>query len=287
MKILILGSTGTVGNVLFARLKEESSWKIYGTTTSNLPSEDRIEFHWPKVKIGELFGNCGPDVVINCAAKLNSSKLSDDVTLQKETFDLNALLPAALNEREGRIKMIHVSTDAVFSGERPPYDEDSVTDGESYYGKTKIAGENYLNNALILRGSILGKSRYRDISIPNLIRGANGERKLLVPVNEFWNGVTAHAFSEFVVSLIRKYGTDFANGVRHIVPEDVVSKFDLFCMVANKVSKTKEMINGINAEMPKSVVLSTKHAHFNEEIWNNSIFKKAPSILEMINSASL
>ena len=287
MKILILGSTGTVGQVLFERLKEESSWKILGTTTSNSPSEERIEFLWPKLDIEKLMKEIRPDVVINCAAKLNSPKLQNDDTLKKETFDLNALLPAALNELDGHVRIIHISTDAVFSGERPPYDEDSLTDGKSYYGKTKIVGESNLNNALILRTSILGKSRYREISIPNLIRSATKEGKLLVPVNEFWNGVTAHAFSEFVQSLIRKDGTDFAKGIRHIVPEDVVSKFELFCMVANKVSKTQKIITGIEVEMPKSVILSSKHSDFNEEIWDFSIFKKAPSISEMIKLASL
>lgn len=287
MKILILGSTGTVGQVLFERLKEESSWKIFGTTTSHSPSKERIEFLWPKVDIEELLEKIRPDVVINCVAKLNSPKLNNDQTFKKETFDLNALLPAALNELNGRVRVIHISTDAVFSGESPPYDEDSVTDGKSYYGKTKVVGESNLNNALILRTSILGKSRYNEISIPNLIRRAEKEGKLLVPVNEFWNGVTAHAFSEFVQSLIQKDGTDFTNGIRHIVPEGVVSKFELFCMVANKVSKTQEMITGIEVEIPKSLILSTKHGDFNEEIWDFSIFKKAPSISEMVNLASL
>lgn len=287
MKILILGSTGTVGQVLFDRLKEESSWKILGTTTSHSPSEDRIEFLWPKVDISELLEKCRPDVVINCIAKLNSPKLNDDAMLRKDAFDLNALFPAALNELDGRVRVIHVSTDAVFSGECPPYDEDSVTDGKSYYGETKVAGESNLNNALIFRTSILGKSRYREISIPNLVRNATKERKLLVPVNEFWNGVTAQAFSEFIQSLIRKYGTDFPNGIRHIVPYGVVSKFELFCLVAKNISKTQDMITETEVEMPRSVVLSSKHSYFNEEIWDISIFRKAPSIPEMINSASL
>lgn len=287
MKILILGSTGTVGKVLFERLKEESNWKIIGTTTSHSPSEDRVEFLWPKVDIEELLEKSRPDVVINCIAKLNSPKLNNDEMLQKDAFALNALLPAALNELDGHARVIHVSTDAVFSGQCPPYEEDSVTDGKSYYGETKIAGERNLNNALILRTSILGKSRYREISIPNLVRNATKERKLLVPVNEFWNGVTTHAFSEFIHSLIQKYGTDFANGIRHIVPEGVVSKFELFCMVAEKISKTQDMITETEVEMPRSVILSSKHRYFNEEIWDISIFRKAPSIPEMINSASL
>lgn len=287
LKILILGSTGTVGEVLFERLSREHHWEIFGTTTATTDSMNRFKFIFPQEDIKELFMQIQPDVLINCIAKLNSRELETDTLMQEAAITLNALLPASLNKLHPKVKVIHVSTDAVFSGKRSKYHEDSLADGKSIYARTKLAGEKNLQNGLILRASILGRSRDKEISIPNKIRNASGKKKLLVPYNEYWNGITTHAFAEIIYSLLSNFGCSFASGIQHILPVDKVSKYHLFCSVARQISHSPKVIEGIILDKPQSIILTTNNMEFLENVWAGTKFNGIPTVDEMLKMSSL
>jgi len=287
LRILVLGSTGTVGTVLFECLSMADKWEVIGTTTSNAGSHDRLRFKWPEDNIANLVETLKPNVLINCVAKLNSIELETNYQLQRQADTLNISLPIALSQIKLKVRIIHLSTDAVFSGTNPPYDENSLTDGSGVYAKTKIAGEQSLKQSLIFRASILGRSKYRKMSIPNKIREASEDRKLMAPVNEYWNGVTTHAFGELVHSLLSNYGCSFNDGIQHLFTNDAVSKFELFRLVAENISHPTEIIESTKIHRPKSVILTTKNKQFLEDLWSNSTFKHSPTITEMLKKALL
>ncbi|MGH7029005.1 MAG: sugar nucleotide-binding protein, partial [Stellaceae bacterium] len=96
-----------------------------------------------------------PGVAINCVGIIKQVKEASDPVA---SIAINALWPHRLAAacRERRIRLVHFSTDCVFSGERGPYAEDDVADARDLYGRTKLLGETAQPGCLTLRSSIIG-----------------------------------------------------------------------------------------------------------------------------------
>jgi dTDP-4-dehydrorhamnose reductase len=161
MKILILGSSGMIGRTMFHVLAQRSEWQVYGSirskvfegsapgpvvTAIDLTNHDHLE---------HLFGQIRPDVVVNCAGL---TKHLPEGNTPIPALTMNALLPHRLAELCDitKARLIHVSTDCVFSGAVGNYMEQDSTDASDIYGRTKALGEVITNNALTLRTSTIG-----------------------------------------------------------------------------------------------------------------------------------
>jgi dTDP-4-dehydrorhamnose reductase len=161
MKILILGSSGMIGRTMFHVLAQRSEWQVYGSVRSkvfegstpgtvvtaiDLTNQDHLE---------NLFGQIRPDILLNCAGL---TKHLPDGNAPIPALTMNALLPHRLAQlcEIAKARLIHVSTDCVFSGAVGNYMEQDVTDASDVYGRTKALGEVITNNALTLRTSTIG-----------------------------------------------------------------------------------------------------------------------------------
>ena len=102
------------------------------------------------------------DYVVNCAAVLADASLQSDDARRREAIAADADFPLALAgavQRHGA-RLLHVSTDGVFSGRsRDPYDEASPPDPPDAYGQAKALGEPHGTGALSVRCSIIGADR--------------------------------------------------------------------------------------------------------------------------------
>jgi dTDP-4-dehydrorhamnose reductase len=161
MKILILGSSGMIGRTMFHVLAQRSEWQVYGSVRSkvfegpapgpvvteiDLTNHDSLE---------RIFGQIRPNVVVNCAGL---TKHLPEGNTPISALTMNALLPHRLAQLCEIVKarLIHVSTDCVFSGAVGNYMERDATDASDVYGRTKALGEVIANNALTLRTSTIG-----------------------------------------------------------------------------------------------------------------------------------
>jgi len=147
MKVLVLGASGMLGNAVIRTLAEKDGLDVFGSVRSEaakgffpqsiaarLVSGCDVEKHDNLVK---LFRQTKPDLVINCVGLIKQVAPVDH-TMQAIT--INALLPhriAALCEIVSA-RLIHVSTDCVFSGKKGGYVEGDASDAEDVYGKSKF-----------------------------------------------------------------------------------------------------------------------------------------------------
>jgi dTDP-4-dehydrorhamnose reductase len=286
LRILILGATGTVGRTLFNELKTETRWTVSGTTTSKINKLEFNQFRWPEDNPLDLIRVTKPNVIINLIAKLNYPWIEQNAIYKSEAILTNALLPAALNELSEHARMLHVSTNGVFSGKNHPYNENSLRDGQGVYAESKILGEINFKESLILRAAILGRSQNSNISIPNIIVQSAIKNPLDVPINEFWNGITVNAFAEIVKSILNQNGTNFENGVQHIIPRDVLSKYELFCAVAKKMNVDLSNIKPIEKESPLSQILSTNNSELLNDLWAQTSYRTSPFIRQMVEKVT-
>ncbi len=173
MKILILGVTGMLGNAVFRVFSDDAAHQTWGTLRSGSALQHFPEQSRPQLLAGvdvqdqdaltAVMAKVRPDVVINCVGLIKQlADANDPLT----ALPINAMLPhrlARLCELVGA-RLIHVSTDCVFSGRKGMYLESDPSDAEDLYGKSKYIGELHdLAHAITMRTSIIGHeldSRY-------------------------------------------------------------------------------------------------------------------------------
>ena len=154
-KIIIIGSSGMAGHMIYNYFKEYTDFNVVDIARSidlRLPS-----YQLDVTNFNELEGILKremPSVVINCIGILN--KEAEDYP--EKAILLNSYFPhfLAKSGNENGFKVIHISTDCVFNGEKGGYTELSVKDGIGFYAQTKALGEINYGKHLTLRTSIIG-----------------------------------------------------------------------------------------------------------------------------------
>lgn len=164
-KILVLGASGMLGNAMLRYFAERTAHGVVGIVRSArsarlLPPtvQDKIAEGGDVEDVDaliRLFDRHSPTVVVNCVGLV---KQLDDAKDPLAAIPINAVLPHRLARlcSLGGARLVHLSTDCVFSGDKGMYVEDDLPDAHDVYGRTKLLGEVDYPNALTLRTSIIG-----------------------------------------------------------------------------------------------------------------------------------
>lgn len=166
MKILVLGASGMLGSAMLRVLSADQRHDVVGSVRSFSALRHFSPSLAAKIVTGVdvenvdalqgLFAQTRPDVVINCVGLIKQLAQADDPLV---ALPINALLPhrlARLCDLVGA-RLVHISTDCVFSGSKGNYTEADYPDAEDLYGRSKLLGEVDYPNAVTLRTSIIGE----------------------------------------------------------------------------------------------------------------------------------
>ena len=165
MKILILGATGMLGYSLFSNLIEHSNLSVFGSVRSITGKEHFFKDSQQQLitnvdaydisSLQHVIESVKPDVLINCVGLIKQHSISKQ---HIDAVKINALLPHELANicDQFNAKLIHFSTDCVFTGDVGLYTEESLPDARDLYGKSKCLGEVSYGKHLTLRTSIIG-----------------------------------------------------------------------------------------------------------------------------------
>ena len=164
-KVLVLGASGMLGNAVFRLFAQSPGFLTLGSVRSMgvlryLPKElhDRVICGVDVENIDSLtglFAKSRPDILINCIGLVKQLAEADDPLA---AIPVNALLPhrlARLCDVAGA-RLVHISTDCVFSGTKGMYTEADASDAKDLYGRSKYLGEVDYPHAITLRTSIIG-----------------------------------------------------------------------------------------------------------------------------------
>jgi dTDP-4-dehydrorhamnose reductase len=181
--------------------------------------------------LARIFGKVRPDAVINCVGLVKQLAESDDPLL---TIPINSLLPHRLAAlcRVGGSRLIHISTDCVFSGEKGGYAESDFPDADDLYGRTKLLGEVNSEHTITLRTSIIGHELAGNRSLVNWFLSQNGPVK----------GYTRAVFSGLPTVVLAKLIRDVViprpelHGLYHIAAKPI-AKYELLKLVAEVYGK--------------------------------------------------
>lgn len=242
MKIFIFGSNGMLGNYMKSHLSK--SCEIIGLT--------RKDYDLSKLSIDTLTTllnekNIKPnDLVINCAGVIPQASKQRGLNTRLY-FTINSLFPITLSQicHQFGSRMIHITTDCVFSGKAGNYDENSIHDETNDYGMSKSLGE--LCQATIIRTSIIGEEKNNQRSLLEWVKSNRG-KTINGFTNHYWNGVTCLQLAKIVNEIINT--DNYWNGVRHIFSPCSVSKYELVSII-NDIYDLKITINKFKA--PKNI----------------------------------
>ncbi len=205
MTTLVLGASGLLGSTLCKLYKEVIP--IY-REECDLTDERQIK---------QLFYKYDPEIIINCAGDTTrSGEVSDSMYL------VNTIAPHLLAQHANRL--IHISTDCVFSGNTGYYDELNTPTGRGHYAISKRLGEVRSNPHLTIRTSFVG---YPDPKGNGLLAWLSQQKQCDGYTHVMWNGVTTVELSH----MIMKLATGHKRGLLHVFGKETVSKYDLLCIV--------------------------------------------------------
>lgn len=141
MVILVTGANGQLGTEL-RNVSEGSVNKYLFTDINSLSGVDTVRLDITDLDaVRRLCDSEGVDAIVNCAAYTNVDAAEDD-PITAELLNSTAVRNLATVARERGAKLVHISTDYVFQGDRPePCREDWPTEPLGVYGATKLAGE--------------------------------------------------------------------------------------------------------------------------------------------------
>jgi len=229
-----------------------------------VPNVDAVKISQVKKVIEEI----SPDVLINCIGVVKQLSEERGVLLN---IWLNSLFPHQLYQicRARKIRLIHISTDCVFSGSKGNYREDDPSDAEDVYGQTKYLGEVNEDGALTIRTSIVGRELASTNGLLEWFLSNQGGR-VQGYTNAIFSGFPTFHLSRIIADIITNHRN--LSGLYHVSSEPI-SKFKLLTLIntAMKLNIDIEEYPDFRCDRSLDSTLYRKETGFAPPSWEKMI----------------
>ncbi len=245
MRILILGGDGMLGHQLLRHFTPTHDCRV----TLRQPLESYASFglfHAGNAyggielnimdSIRPVLATFRPEAVINAVGIVKQRPAAEEVI---PSLEINALLPhrVALACRDVGARLVHMSTDCVFSGRKGDYTETDPADADDLYGRTKYLGEVHAPNSITLRTSIIGRELARKTALLEWFLAQKGSirgfRKAI------FSGFTTIEMARIIETLLTRFPR--AAGLYHVSSEPI-SKYDLLGLVKKRLGLAVDIV---------------------------------------------
>lgn len=252
MKVLVLGITGLIGRSIFDYLATNNSLEVFGTNrlTLNSESKSNLRFYNHYLDISPLekyILEINPDFIINCIGLTKHIRQSRKPL---HSIAINSLFPHQVIEvcRKVDAKLIQISTDCVFYGDKGEYSELDTPDAKDLYGRSKALGEIDNLHDITIRTSTIGHEETTKYGLLEWF--LSQEESCLGYRKAIFSGLTTQELSKVIDRYIL---TDKGlHGIFHI-GGNPISKFDLLNIISNVYSKNIEIKPEMKFEIDRSL----------------------------------
>ena len=275
--ILIIGASGMLGNTLFRYLSQFDKFKVYGT----LRKKEQLHYFDNELRKNIILDidirnlenleknifNLKPNLIINCVGIIKQKILMNN---NLDSIQINSLFPHQLAKISTKYnsRLLHFSTDCVFSGKKGMYKEEDFADASDIYGRTKLLGEVLYPNTITLRTSIIGHEINSSVSLINWFLSQNLQIKGFK--RAIFSGLptveVARIIKNFIIPLPK------LNGLFHL-SGNPISKYELLKIVSNVYQKKIEIKEDNKFIIDKSLCNSKfrKETNFMPKSWDQLI----------------
>ena len=251
MRVLILGGGGMLGHKLWQVCRDR--FETWVTVRSNYNEYARYELFELKHMLGgvealnfdtivQAFAVVHPDVVINCIGIIKQLPMAQDPIAG---LTVNALFPHRLVNlcQVGGIRLIHISSDCVFSGRKGSYTEADVPDAEDLYGRAKLLGEVGGAQSLTVRTSIIGRELQTTSGLVEWFLSQRGG-KVRGYTHAIYSGFTTLALALVIADVIERH-SDLVG--LYQISSKPITKYDLLCLLRDAFAVPVEIERGCRA----------------------------------------
>ncbi len=247
MRVLVLGVTGMLGHAVFTLFTGDQGLDVWGT----LRHPGGLRFFSGAQRARLLSGvevldqdalmaaidRVRPEVVVNCVGVIKQRPMASDPLV---VLPVNAMLPHRLSQLCASVnaRLIHISTDCVFSGRRGGYKESDPADTTDLYGQSKFMGEvRDVAHAITLRSSIIGHELASNNSLVDWFLSQNGR------VSGYRKAIFSGLPSVEFASVLRCFvlPRPELHGLYHL-SASAISKYELLQLIAGAYHKRIEIV---------------------------------------------
>ena len=279
MKILIFGATGMLGHILVKYLQTQENIKVEFTVRDKTKLNECKKIFGKEAKY--IVNACNPksalnaihkfkpDFCINCIGIL---KQKDESKHHLKYIQINKLFPHHLSQycSENKSRLIHISTDGVYSGLKGNYTEEDIPDPIDFYSKSKLLGELCNKNAITIRTSIIGPEIGTSKGLLEWFK--NCDAKIHGYSNVWFSGFPTIELSRIIFEFIIK--NNLKNDVYNI-SSDPINKFNLLRLINDIYNLKKEIIEDKSVQVNRILDCSKfiSETNFFKEEWISMIKK--------------
>jgi len=222
MKIIVLGKKGMLGKYIFTYLNK--NFIVKGVTRNDLDVSDTDNLKENFRKLYDLNVN---DLVINCVGTI---KPRCDELGSVNAIKVNSIVPRILAEDSAQrgYKLLHPTTDCIYSGKTGAYTESNEMDVSDVYGVTKYLGET--KDATNLRVSIIGEETVNKRSLVEWCKTLDGKDAKGF-TDHLWNGITCLTYAKIIEIMIEK--NIWWKGTRHALSPSSLNKYELVKLITD------------------------------------------------------
>lgn len=256
--VLILGASGMLGNAMLRVFSQSEGYRALGTVRSARALKLLPEQLHATLIVGvdvENFDSLSraiawakPDVVVNCIGVVKQLAGSDDPL---NSIPINSLLPHRLARlcELASARLVHISTDCVFSGKKGQYTETDFADANDVYGRSKFLGEVDYANAITLRTSIIGHELEHAHSLIGWFLAQRG------PIKGFTQAIFSGLPTNELAQVIRDFVLPHRElqGTYHVSAEPI-NKYDLLRLVATAYGKDTSILPDSSLVIDRSLI---------------------------------
>ncbi|MDR2966336.1 MAG: dTDP-4-dehydrorhamnose reductase [Methanobacteriaceae archaeon] len=274
MKILITGYKGMLGSDLVNILKNEDQHELILTDVEELDITNIEELR-------EMFKKEKPEMIINVAAYTDVDGCE---TNRELAYNVNSIGPKnlAIVSNEIGAKLLHISTDYVFSGNNTiPYIEEDKTDPQSYYGLTKLQAEEFIKetmkNYFIIRTAWLYGINGKNF-VKTMLNLAKDNLEISVVNDQRGSPTFTCDLASAICELIKtdKYG------IYHVTNANDCTWYD-FAKNIFELANIDVKVKAIATEKYPTPAKRPKYSVLSHEKWNNSGFKPLRNYKDALN----
>jgi dTDP-4-dehydrorhamnose reductase len=267
IKIILLGANGMAGHVITSGLMADLEYEVVSVARSKSIVNPTIlmdvsDFY----SLDTLINNLNADVIINCIGLLN--KTAEDNP--DKAILVNSYLPHFLEAKtkNTNTKVIHISTDCVFSGEEGSYTENAYKNGKGFYAQSKALGELENSKDLTFRTSIIGPELNTN-GIGLFHWFSSQQEEINGYKNAFWTGITTIELLNAIKIAIAENLT----GLYHLVNNSKISKFELVNIFNEKFDKSLTINPYYEYKVDKSLINTRRDFSFKVKSYEEMIIE--------------
>ena len=276
MRLLILGANGMFGHILWEEARKDGT-DAYATLRTIPPDQER-NFPHARIRLGVDVQNYGvvsrvldelrPDVAINCIGIVKQAPAAKDAVT---TVTVNSLFPHLLFRdcQERGIRLIHLSTDCVFSGKKGAYRESDWPDPVDFYGLSKWVGEPSGDGVLVIRTSMFGSEWGKRQGLLEWFLAQRGKT-----VRGFVKAVFSGFYTRSLARLVLEVSSrdPKVSGLRHLGAEPI-SKYTLLERIRDSCKLPIQIVPDESVQLDRSLDsgLFRSECHLQIPTWDSMI----------------